>query len=702
MSFYGREQLLSLADQLVQTHGGPLVRTDGYRPILVLDGCGGSGRTKFLETFGDRWAAEVPEARVMDPLAHAARHRNRSQGGSVGSAVRSMLPQILSGLGTEVPGYHLSFGRVTIAYVAMQAPVKSADPDEAKHEMLGRLASCRGARLTRLLTEAIRVTAAGVPSTPSVDSHAIAEQVAGLLTARVQRVRFLARIDRGPALLWFAPKGQAGIDAALGMLVDLSRLASSPNPRASEVVDQWLIRALLDDLRQSVVNITQRPGNCLLLLDDADSPAGMEFLENLVRARLDQIQAGMVADPLTVVAASGDLRMIGTLSKRRCGVADVTAADFGRTAAWIRVGLDDMSPLDVQNLVDEKLLLGAATDGGEAAALGNFAAQHLLYRLTGGHALTTCLALQKLENDPSLIGDLAHLLKADGLKQSESLEQYVLQKIVRTLQPRRKDIPRFWNDLAVMSAARNRDEVGYLAKFFSGPADWRERALLCDSLWCRPQRDGSVAMLPVARYFLLRKLAETQWDAVFTALYEVYETTGGSPRHAKDYENDLPETPPEAADMSGIPVPAASLADQSAGRLHHALALGRIAEASTDLARFLKASAAAKNAAAANGWLTLFDAILATPDLLHAAHQQPDEVARQQVVTRSEPEATVLGLLTELHLCADPCAGGPEVLRERYWAISNHCGRLVPYLPTATVQLLDRAASYANLAEDLS
>jgi len=698
MSFYGREQLLSLADQLVQTRGGPLIRPDGYRPILVLDGCGGSGRTRFLETFGDRWAAEIPEARVMDPLAHAARNRSSSRGDAVGSAVRSMLPQILSDLGSEVPGYHLSFGRVTIAYVAMQAPVTSADPDEAKREMLGRLANCRGARLTSLLTEAIQVSAAGVPSTPSVDSHAIAEHVAGLLTMRVQRVRFLARIDRGPALLWFAPKGQSGTDAALGALVNLSRLASSPSPAASKAVDQCLIRALLDDLRQSVVKIPQRPGNCLLLLDDADSPAGMEFLENLLRARLDQSQAGMAADPLTVVAASGDLRMLGTMSKRRCDVADLTAADLGRTAAWIRVALNDMSPVDVQNLVDEKMSLSVAMDATEAP-LDNFATQHLIYRLAGGHALTTCLALHKLENQPHLIGDLSHLLKGDGLKESESLEQHVLQKIVRTLQPRRRDIPRFWNDLAVMSAARNRDEVGYLAKFFSGPADWRERALLCDSLWCRPQRDGSVAMLPVARYFLLRKLAETQWDEVFAALYEVYETPSGSARHAKDQENDAPEVAPGP---SGIPVPAASSADQSAGRLHHALALGRTAEAATDLTRFLKASAAAKNAAAADRWLTLLDAVLVTPDLRHAPHQQPEELTAQQALTRSEQGATVLGLVTELHSCADPCAGGPEVLRERYWTISSHYGRLVPYLPAATVQLLDRAARYANLAEDLS
>ncbi|WP_431931600.1 hypothetical protein [Nonomuraea jabiensis] len=64
-----------------------------------------------------------------------------------------------------------------------------------------------------------------------------------------------------------------------------------------------LVEAFLEDLAQAWAK-PRHARNCLLLLDDADSPAGCAFLQALAAARARRSAAGAGADPLVVVAAS--------------------------------------------------------------------------------------------------------------------------------------------------------------------------------------------------------------------------------------------------------------------------------------------------------------------------------------------------------------------------------------------------------------
>ncbi|MET7337166.1 hypothetical protein [Nonomuraea sp. NPDC005650] len=64
-----------------------------------------------------------------------------------------------------------------------------------------------------------------------------------------------------------------------------------------------LVEAFLEDLAQAWAK-PRHARNCLLLLDDADTPAGSAFLQALVAARARRSEAGASADPLVVVAAS--------------------------------------------------------------------------------------------------------------------------------------------------------------------------------------------------------------------------------------------------------------------------------------------------------------------------------------------------------------------------------------------------------------
>jgi hypothetical protein len=438
MGFYGREALLSLVDQLVRTGGGSLVPATGYRPILVVEGCGGSGRTSFLEFVTRRWAARVPTAGVMHPRSYEP--GQSEDNGRAKTAIQALLlPEIMLGFGGEVPGYRMSFRRLTLAYIAIEEPVKATEATAAKQEMQERLNTYRGARLSKFLSETLQYAAEampplGTPGLPPVDLPAVAEHTARLLTERLQRSRFLARVDWGAALMWFAPDDKHDADAAVTALVALSRQASRPASTDKHRVDRLLLRALLEDLREGVAAIPQRPGNCLLLLDDADRPVSQEFLTALADTRMEQAHRGMAPDPLTVVACASDIPSIGRAgAKPRRTVEDLTASDFGRTAVWLRVGLADLSPLDVHDMITEHL--------GEAEGLDSAVVEHMVYRLTGGHALATEHVLTSLEFDLSLIDDLNKLLAGPGPEGAGSLEHYLLRKIIRALSPRRKIIP---------------------------------------------------------------------------------------------------------------------------------------------------------------------------------------------------------------------------------------------------------------------
>jgi hypothetical protein len=690
MGFYGREALLSLIDQLVQTGGGSLVPATGYRPILVVEGCGGSGRTSFLEFVTRRWAARVPTAGVMHPLGYES--GKSKDKGRVKTAVQALLPEIMLDFGGEVPGYRMSFRRLTLAYIAMQEPVKATEATAAKQEMQERLARYRGARLSQFLSETLQYAAVampppGTPGLPPVDLPAVAEHTAGLLTARLQRSRFLARIDWGAALMWFAPDDKHDVDAAVTTLVALSRQASHPASADKRRVDTLLLRALLEDLREGVAAIPQRPGNCLLLLDDADTAVGQEFLTTLADTRMEQAQRGMAPDPLTVVACGSDIRSIGRAgAKPQRTVEDLTVSDFGRTAVWLRIGLADLSPLDVHEMITEHLR--------EAEGLDSAVVEHMVYRLTGGHALATEHVLTKLELDPPLIDDMNKLLAGPGPEGAGSLEHYLLQKIILSLSSRRRNIPLFWGDLAITSAARYRDEAGYLTTLFKTAPD-DKRALLSDSLWSHERPDGRLGMVPTVRYLLLRELARRGWwDNAFGLLC-------GPEEQDSDPEKD--EAPAGPADPAAAPVVAAESKDQLAGCLHRDLALGEVADVVGELTGQLTASAKKMDIAAAAGWLELLDAVVATPDLRDAAHgQSPARLSRQQAATQNQPTASVLGLATGLWRVADPCAYSRELLREHYMAISHHYGQLVDHLPAGAILMLDRAKHYRDLAKAIA
>jgi hypothetical protein len=732
VGFHGRTELLSLASQLITVSGGPLVPGNGQRPILFVEGCGGSGRTVLLEFLSGQWSAKVPTAEVANVLALMP---DDAQLGT--DAVRKMLPAVLLGFSGDVPGYSMSFRRVALAWIAMEGPIAAADGEEARREMQSRLNSYRGARLNNMIGETLRLGAAAiagsvstVPGAPMVDIHALAAEGARVLTTRLRRSRFMARMDWGEALTWFDPNGDDQ-GAAIAQLVTLSGRAASPARGDQRWVDQLLMGALLADLRDSVAGIPKRPWNCLLLIDDADSPLASGFLATLADTRLEQ--NNLPPDPLTVIACGGELRSIGMAgTKPRRAVADLTAADFGGNAVWLRIGLPDLSPPDVANMLKEYPSLTAAYDSSLV--------RHVVYQLTGGHALATKLVLKKLDLDPSLFGDLDDVLSGPGPGvPGRSVEQHILERIVVSLSPRRKEIRSFWTDLAILSAAQDIDEAARLRDLLASDSD-DHRKLHDEALWSFPGPAGRCAMVPVARRLLLRELARPQAQRC-PAGFGRDAATDPAPTRPCEWDDVFRQLHDQA---SSAALPGSR--DQVAARISHMLALGWPARAGRELASQLTsaATAADRGPAAIDDWLALLDSTVGTPDLLCLAHRELTELdpekagkllaervqdlakrypaylppgrtelflserieeltaehlAARQAAGRM-PAQPVLGLVTEYRETADPCTAHPCTLRNRYLALRHHYDDLVNYAPAGD-RLLNRAEHYRDLAREI-
>jgi hypothetical protein len=277
--FVGRSSLLTLVDQLTE------VPAQGYsgetRPVLVLEGCGGSGRTALLEQALDTWKDVTPTVLV----------RPCELDGDEESAVRPVLAAIMLGLSLGAPGYAVAFPRVVLAQIAIAEKTIGLDPEKALEGLRKRLNTYRDrsalvdfveglVNVAGVLAENIKVP--GVATIAPTVSNRIAEGV----VSRLQRSRWMARRTWSKeALEWFGHQGQRrGFDSERALL-RLSAQARSKDPDVRRDADDLLVLALLADLRHSLARAIGRPANVLVLLDDGDMTSAMSFTRSLLRVR---------------------------------------------------------------------------------------------------------------------------------------------------------------------------------------------------------------------------------------------------------------------------------------------------------------------------------------------------------------------------------------------------------------------------------
>lgn len=113
LKFEGRSGLLEAIDEttVVSARG----QSTEARPVLVLEGCGGSGRTAVLNRALDRWKGTTPAVLV----------RPRELVEDADGAVRPVLAAVMLGLSPGAPGYALKFERVLLAHIAIKANLRS-------------------------------------------------------------------------------------------------------------------------------------------------------------------------------------------------------------------------------------------------------------------------------------------------------------------------------------------------------------------------------------------------------------------------------------------------------------------------------------------------------------------------------------------------------------------------------------------------
>jgi hypothetical protein len=705
MGFYGRETLLELADQLISVGGGHVIPRTGSRPTLMVEGCGGSGRSELLAAISGRWSGRTPTAlvdsldfpvgspdqrhltaRLSDSdqssgiaspgvftgadISGVARNRGRQEflgdGVPVVTPVRLMLGEIMRRFANEVPGYKVCWSRVPLMLIAIKEP--AADDESGQQEMIRRLNTYQDRDKLAGLLKAFMVLAPsikGFPGAVPVDAGQLAEGAAKLLLRRMQRSRWRAQRSWGQALTWFGPNSDDGAPgSAISELVRFSLIAARPTGPQMRELDSYLVKAFLADLAESAADIDGRPFNFLLLLDNADCQAGRTFLNILMERRHEMLAPGANPDPLAVIACGGEIGALGRGHKppRRVPVGRLEGE--GSNAALIRVGLDSLSQQEVGRFMKDYPWSPRFIEP------ASHVVEHLVYRLTAGHCLATKLVLQALQIDPLQARGLDRLLGQPG--EEGGISERIVETIVAGLSTRRVFLRSLRDDLVTVAAARHKGEAALLRDLLASAED--ERRLLTETLWSDRTADGQQAMIPAVRHLLLRELAarppcESEpgrpgWNVVFGHLSE-------------------------------------HVSSDEIGRLHSKLALGGAIPVAAELTGRLEDAE----------WLTLLDALVVTfrprqlvlserNQLVPAPEETPPADA-EAPQTRSDgvPDPAVLGLLTSLQRSFDPCADDLQGLHNLYLNISRQYSRVADHAPPQWLLMLERAEYYRSLAE---
>ncbi|MFC8045487.1 hypothetical protein [Nocardia sp. NPDC057353] len=572
----GRTEVLELIDRLVEV---PLNDADGStKPVLVLEGCGGSGRSAVLgqalatwwppplsvwQRLRGSWRRCTPTV-LIHPLERPVTDNNPA---------RPVLASILLGLSQEIPGYAIALPRVLVAQIAIGADF-TAVPDgmHPQHlrtqlnrykdrtllfEFIRGLASLGGAQAANLQ----------VPGAETVTS-AVLDQAAEVVIERLSQGRLLNRINWGGAVPWFGHQDQQLHANGERVLIELSLKARSSDRAIRRGVDDVLIGALLADLRHSAAKVPGRTSNVLLLLDDGDAPAAVAFTESLLRVRRALTATGRrLPDPLTVITTSA-----GTLFEELEGQFGAPAewterVDPARlteiTAPWLTVRLADLPESDVA-------IMAKAVDPIDYLAVGAE-----VHRLTGGHPAATSYLLGRLQDDPTLRSRLGDLLRSPGPRRGDTVEAHLLRGFVGALDSNSETQDLLAEGLITAAAARNRGEARGVVTRLHGGIAADSPLFTSRTLW---QGAEDEAELPALVRLLGKRLlaARTEgpgWESVLSGLAEA-----------------VPQ-------------------DDRTGRLYYRRLLHGRADTVAALAELLPQLPGAE-------WLETFDAIVATTDPL--------------------------------------------------------------------------------------
>ncbi|WP_415830394.1 hypothetical protein [Kibdelosporangium persicum] len=594
----GRSSLLNLINEMVPVADGQTT------PVLVIEGCGGSGRTRLLTKIAEEWQGKTPTVLVR-PL---------ELDGDDDSAVRPVLAAAMLGLSVGAPGYNISFPRVILAHIAMQENDADINPDVALVRLRERIntytdRTALTAFLTRLV-EAVGALAGNIKFPGAAEiAPDTARGIAEAIVMRLQRSTWLVkRTWSSQVWSWFGHQGQGLSTEPENALLRLARQYRSEDADIRRDVDDLLVAALLADLRYGLANAANRPANVVVLLDDADTAAARSFVRSLIRVRraiadIPRNPESALPDPLTIVTTSGGL-LAGELAAEQPAAQHWDETELPGTVrlsgSWLRVSTADLSR-------DNVFQLTKGFDWPDHIGTGRIASP--VYRLTRGHPQSTEFVLKRLQAQPSWLNtvDLDQLL--------HGVEDTLLLPFVRALDEKRVVNPALLTALITLSAARNRQEAGALTTLLPAPVGRDSQLFTSPTLWIG--RDGRLR--PLVRYLGMRALSRrpADDDASWTVVFETLRAN-----------------------------------TDTAGRLHHDRMLGHRDQVAAELAELRGGMRCAD-------WLALLDEVTATVD----PRERDIDVIRgvDQPSTSVGHIARLLGVIPALD--HDPCLTVPADIK---------------------------------------
>ncbi|MEU5691759.1 hypothetical protein [Actinosynnema sp. NPDC020468] len=511
--FVGRTALLGLVDRTV----GAVPRA-GAPPVLVVEGCGGSGRSALLRRVHDTWCGATPAVLVRPREFRHAEDR----------AIRPVLAAVVLGLALNDVD-ELAFERVLLAQIAIATDTTGLTHADAVTRLEDRTQEHRDrAALIGLVEEIVTVAGTlagnvGAPGSAEV-APAVARRVAERVVAALQRTRRFAWSPEARA--WFGHQDQGLALHPEHARLQLGVQARSDAPAVRRGVDDVLIAAFLADLRHG---LTDPGANALVLLDDGDVPSATAFTGALLRVRRTLADASTTVppDPLALITTSGGALAAELADLPAPAHRPESAADGQAFGLWARVTSEDLKDTNVVQLARNHLWpdrLAAETVG------------LAVHKLTRGHPAATDAVLRGLRAEPDLVDDLGSLLDRAGL------DRRLLLVFVRGTGADHDD-DTLLHALITTSAARTRREARALAPLLPESLT-TESALFSPTLW------PAGRLHPLARYLGLRALAaraETGWRGVFALLRDEAPDDAGRLHHAR-LLGDRAEVAAELAD----------------------------------------------------------------------------------------------------------------------------------------------------------
>ncbi|MCF6524919.1 ATP-binding protein [Streptomyces sp. JJ36] len=267
-----------------------LVRTPGTRaalPTVLLLGPRGSGKSTLLAHLR-QWARRTPTA-----------HLDLAELGRLGAKPIDVLARLVFDLNEKKPDYpRLTFPTFGLLLIAVSSRVDLSSRELAVQQMQAALADSRpresrGDQLRSVL-EGLAETAAAALGAPNWAVAPALRLLPGWEGdwAPLRTRRRLARLRR---------EGEPG--PADDFFVTLNRLYNDRERAERRRAEEVLFDAFLTDLEQAYGTRRgdhHRTTQCLVLLDNTESPLGNDFLEALLRAR----EKSGLRDPLLVLATA--------------------------------------------------------------------------------------------------------------------------------------------------------------------------------------------------------------------------------------------------------------------------------------------------------------------------------------------------------------------------------------------------------------